>query len=85
VRQGTRFQAFEVEDDTVLADGFHAFEAANMLRWTDGNALLPASMFADFAGPRELVLHLAATTRYLEAPPAEYEATVPADPRRAVA
>jgi len=85
VRQGTRFQAFGMEDDTVLAEGFHAFEADNRLRWTDGNALLPASMSADFAGPRELVLHLAATTRYLEAPPAEYEAEMPAAPRRAVA
>jgi hypothetical protein len=42
-------------------------------------------MFADFAGPKELVLQLAATTRYLDAPPAEYEAEVPAAPRRAVA
>ena len=65
VRQGARFRVIEA-DDTRLSDGFHAFEAADGLRWTAGNALLPAEVFHDFAGPTELVLHLAGTAQYVD-------------------
>ena len=47
-------------------DGFHAFEPDNGLRWTDGDAVVPAALFAGFNGPVEVVLQLGATTRYLD-------------------
>jgi hypothetical protein len=34
------------------------------LRWTDGDAALPASLFKDFDGPMELVLHVGCTLQY---------------------
>jgi hypothetical protein len=84
VRQGSRFRVIEAED-ALLAEGFHPFEAANGLRWMDGNALLPAEMFAGFAGPKELVLDLAGTTQYLEVEPVQHVAEAPAVCRRAAA
>jgi hypothetical protein len=65
VRQKARFQKFEA-DDALLHDGFHAFEADNRFRWTDGDAGLPLEMFAGLAGPVEVVLHIGATTQYIE-------------------
>jgi hypothetical protein len=50
--------------DPALADGFHAFEPDNGLRWTDGDAALPTALFEGFDGPTELVLHIAGTTQY---------------------
>jgi hypothetical protein len=35
------------------------------LRWTDGNAGLPGQLFNGFSGSVELILWMAATTRYL--------------------
>jgi hypothetical protein len=64
VRQGTRFQVTEANDNR-LSDGFHAFEADNGFRWTDGEAAIPTELFAGFTGPIELVLHIGATARYL--------------------
>jgi hypothetical protein len=49
-----------------LADGFHAYERDNRYRWTDGDAELPAEMFAGFNGPAELVLHVGDTTHYID-------------------
>jgi hypothetical protein len=54
----------EAKDDR-LADGFHAFEADQGFRWTDGNAAIQADLFAGFTAPFELVLHIGATTSYL--------------------
>jgi hypothetical protein len=65
VRQGTRFQTFRI-DDPLLTHGFHALEPRTGLRWTNGNAALPRAMFARFAGPCEVVLHLGGTARYIE-------------------
>jgi hypothetical protein len=42
----------------MLAEGFHPFEAASGLRWTDGDAVVPAGLFAGFAGTVELVVHV---------------------------
>jgi hypothetical protein len=69
VRQGTRFRTTEA-NDARLADGFHAYEPDNGFRWTDGDAAIPTELFAGFAGPLELVLHVGGTTRYLAADPA---------------
>jgi hypothetical protein len=63
VRQGNRFVMLEA-NDARLGDGFHAYEAAGDLRWTNGNATLPVGVFAGFTGGVEVVLHLAGTTRY---------------------
>jgi hypothetical protein len=48
----------------MLTLGFHAFEAGDGLRWTDGDAAIPAGLFGGFDGPMEVVLHLGCTTRY---------------------
>ena len=63
VRKGTKFVVLKASDAT-LADGFHPYEPADDLRWTDGRATLPAEPFAGFKGAVEVVLHLAATTQY---------------------
>jgi hypothetical protein len=84
VRAGSRFRVIEAKDG-LLRQGFHAFEPANGLRWTDGDALLPAEIFDGFAGPKELVLHLAGTTPYVDAGTAEYATAAPAAARRAAA
>jgi len=51
-------------DDARLDAGFHAFETENGFRWMDGDALLPASLFAAFGAGCELTLHIACTTQY---------------------
>jgi Hint domain len=63
LRQDTRFRIIEAAD-TSLTDGFHPFENADGLRWTDGDAGVPEALFEGFDGPMELVLHLGGTTRY---------------------
>jgi hypothetical protein len=63
LRQGSRFRTIEVTDPA-LSEGFHAFEPGNGLRWTDGDAALPSSLFGELDGPKELVLHVGATTSY---------------------
>ncbi|HEX4365349.1 MAG TPA: Hint domain-containing protein [Rhodopila sp.] len=63
VRQGTKFDVVPAEDAR-LTDGFHPYEAAGNLRWTDGYAALPIEAFTRFTGAMEVVLHLAGTTRY---------------------
>jgi hypothetical protein len=64
VLQGRRLRLIDA-DDAALVDGFHGFEPDNGFRWTDGDAALPASLFAGLAGVVELVLHVACTSRYL--------------------
>ncbi len=49
-----------------LADGYHAFEANNGIRWTTGDAAVPGELFAEMNGPGVLTLHLGGTTRYLD-------------------
>jgi len=63
LRQASRFCVMEAADE-LLAEGFHGFEADNGLRWTAGDAPLPAGLFADFNGSMELVLHIGCTARY---------------------
>jgi hypothetical protein len=63
VRQGTRFRVIEAADPA-LVDGFHAYEPRNGLRWTDGDAALPAVLFDGFDGPMELLVHAGGTTQY---------------------
>jgi hypothetical protein len=69
VRQGSRFRVM-LAGDGRLADGFHACETERSLRWTNGDAAIPPALFNGFTGRRELVIHVAATSHYVdEAPP----------------
>jgi hypothetical protein len=61
--KGARLRLLEA-DDPSLTDGFHGFEPADGLRWTDGDAAVPAALFEGFGGVMELLLHLAGSTRY---------------------
>lgn len=63
VFQDIRSRAMEAADE-MLTDGFHASEPDSGLRWTKGEAELPAALFEDFEDPLELVLHVADTTCY---------------------
>jgi hypothetical protein len=65
IRQGTHFRTIR-GDDARLTDGFHAFEPGTALRWTDGDATLPAALFAGFSRPCELVIHLGGTASYID-------------------
>ena len=64
VRQGSRRREIDIADDRLFA-GFHAVEPGNGWRWTDGNAVLPGSLFAGFNGALEVVLQCGAATRYV--------------------
>jgi hypothetical protein len=64
VRKGTRFRVTRAEDER-LTDGFHPFEADSGYRWTDGDAAIPADLYAGFAPPFEVVSHIGATTHYV--------------------
>jgi hypothetical protein len=63
VRKGTKFRVTEANDNR-LANGFHAFEADNGFRWTDGDATIPAELYGGFTAPVELVLLIGATAHY---------------------
>ena len=64
LRRGSQFRIVAAADP-LLRDGFHHFEPETRLRWTDGNAAIPAELLRDYSGPLELVLQLGAVTRYL--------------------
>ncbi len=70
VRKGRQFRATEANDDR-LTDGFHAFEADNGFRWTDGDAAIPSALFAGFTGPLDLILYIGGTARYLANSPVQ--------------
>ena len=63
MRQMTRFRIIEAADK-LLAEGFHAFESDTGVRWTDGDATLPAALFGGFDGAVELVLQIGGSTQY---------------------
>jgi hypothetical protein len=64
-RHGTRFRIYTASD-RALTDGFHAFEPASGMRWTNGDAAIPARLWDAFTGPLEIVLHLGGSTLYLD-------------------
>jgi hypothetical protein len=66
VRQPTCSRIYRAREK-FLTMGFHAFEADADVRWSDGDALLPAEVFAGFVGAHEVSVHLGGTTRYIEA------------------
>jgi hypothetical protein len=61
--QGERLLLLEAADPS-LTEGFHEFEPADGLRWTDGNALLPATFLAGVDGPWELEVLTGGATYY---------------------
>jgi hypothetical protein len=73
VRKGTRFRAIKADDDR-LSDGFHAFEVDSGMRWTDGDAVLQADLYAGVSGPFEVVLHTGGTTLYRADDPVQHVA-----------
>jgi hypothetical protein len=65
VRQRGRSRMVRAQE-TLLDMGFHAYEAEPDFKWSDGDAVLPAEMFARFVGPFEVSVHLGGTARYIE-------------------
>jgi len=65
VTRGAQVHTIEAED-VLLADGFHEYEADNDIRWTDGDAAIPAGLFEGFTGPLEINLRLGGRTSYLD-------------------
>lgn len=53
-------------DDARLLNGFHGFEPADGIRWTDADAQIPACLFAQMTAPGTLHVQLAGSTRYLD-------------------
>ena len=64
VRKNARFRIADALDQR-LTTGFHTFESDNCFRWTDGDAAIPPELLAGFTPPIELILYVAATTRYV--------------------
>ena len=63
VVQGEKIRRIEAAS-ALLTRGFHQFEPDDTIRWTDGDAVVPASLFDGCAGPVELALRLGGTTSY---------------------
>ena len=64
IRAGTRFRTMGASDKQ-LVDGVHAYEPETGVRWTNGDAPIPAVWLEGWAGPIELVLHLRGATTYI--------------------
>jgi len=65
VIRGAQVRTVEAED-VLLTDGFHGYEADNDIRWTDGDAGVPAGLFEGFDGPLEIALRLGGRTSYAD-------------------
>ena len=52
--------------DPRLNDGYHQFEPGDGIRWTRGDAQVPASLFDAMTSPGTLVVQLGGSTRYLD-------------------
>ena len=63
LRQGARFHVIGAAH-ALLSEGFYPFEEADGLRWTDGDAALPAALVPGSDGPMDLLLYLGGATRY---------------------
>ena len=63
--RGRRLVLIAAQDER-LADGFHMFEAGDAIRWTNGEAVLPAELFEGFDGSLEIELTVAQTMQYAE-------------------
>ncbi len=63
VIQGRRCRTMQASDPG-LVNGFHGFEPEAGVRWTTGDAVLPAWLFSGFSGAVELIVQIAGTTQY---------------------
>lgn len=63
VWRGARVRVVEAADPA-LNEGFHPLEAEGEVRWTDGDAALPGSLFDAGGGPVVVELLVAATSIY---------------------
>jgi hypothetical protein len=61
---GARYRVIEAADDRMW-QGFHGYEPALDIRWTDGDAVPPADLFDGFDGARELILLVEGTAQYV--------------------
>ena len=61
--QGRHLATIEAEDAR-LTHGYHDYETAENLRWTNGDAILPAEVFATFGNGALVELHLGGATTY---------------------
>jgi Hint domain len=64
---GARHRVIEAADDR-LCDGFHSYEPALDLRWTDGDAVLPADPFNGFDLATAMIVQIAGTAQYVATP-----------------
>ena len=53
-------------DELRLVDGFHAFEANDAIRWTNGDAVVPAALFDGMSSSPWLSLRLGGSMQYLD-------------------
>jgi Hint domain len=65
VTQSDRELVIDAADER-LTEGFHEFEADGGIRWTDGDASLPESLFAEFIAPLQITIRLGCRTIYDE-------------------
>ena len=65
LRAGSRSRVIDAADDR-LTEGFHDHEPTEGLRWTDGEAVLPASLFDVVNGPFDIILELGHAAWYPE-------------------
>jgi hypothetical protein len=72
--RGRTLRLIDAADDA-LQEGFHQFEADNGLRWTDGDALLPAALVTGLRGSCILVIEVACVARYVVFGDTERDAT----------
>jgi len=63
MRQGARFMLIDADDER-LSGGFHGYEPADRLRWTNGAGVLPAGDFARFDAGAEVIVRLGGATQY---------------------
>jgi hypothetical protein len=63
IRQGAKFMLIDADDERLTA-GFHDYEPAEIIRWTNGYAELPIQAFARFDEGAEVAVHLGPSTRY---------------------
>jgi len=61
--QGGRVRLIEARDER-LTDGFHGYEEADDMRWTNGDAALPIEAFAGFGKDALVELYLGGDTVY---------------------
>ncbi len=64
LRKGSQPRIAEAADAR-LTEGFHDYEAETGIRWTNGDARLPAELFAGLKGEIEVAIHLGGATSYL--------------------